>query len=281
MTAIIITLIALMLSCKKVDEIPDSIQKVRIFVSSPSSQDGLKSATTNSTQTEISNGDTIIRPENINLIMNTTDEHGYPISGRWRISLIFTDYSFMSNYKSTYPGSQYFGDQIANKYLEIGLYEISFGNVDPQNENPFLEQFHCYLQIGSIPGKLGDGGSNNFIFRFEKKIIFDLNTYQLKSFLFAYYKYAKKGIKLDQAYCMLFDKHKDDLYYESILPLKKWPFNKDYYYLVIDPDKEGSLGSYKLLYLVFEDGGTSRYIDPNCYFSSWADQYGQIEFAVY
>jgi len=277
MTAIIITLIAILASCKKDEEISNSVKKIRIFVSSPSS-DGLKSASTITGQ-EVTNGDTIIRPDNINLVMNATDENGYPVSGRWQMSLVKTDYVFMKDFVSTHAESSDYGDQIAHKFLEQGLYKISFSSLDPGS--PYIEKPYYYLQAGSIPGKLGDEGTNNFIFRLEKKIVLDIKTYKLKSFLFAYYKYAKRDIKPSEAYCMLTDIQKNGFYPNSMWHLQKWPFNRNYYYLVIDPDKEGSLGSYELLFLISDTEGEKGYADNNNYLSSWANEWGQIEFAAY
>ena len=275
---IVIAFLAALASCKKDQEIPTSVRKINLSVSYSNSQDGLKSASTVIKQS-IANGDTTTRPDNINLIMNATDENGYPVSGRWQMPLVKTDYDFMTYFVSTHPESSDFGDQIAHNFLEKGLYKISFTPIDPGS--PYVENPYCYLQIGSTPGKLGDGGANNFIFRLEKKILLDTRTYKLKSFLFAYYKYAKKDIKPSEAYCMLTDIQKNGFYPNEMWHLQKWSFNRDYYYLVIDPDKEGSLGSYQLFFLISDTDGEKGYADGNNYLSSWANQWGQIEFAAY
>jgi hypothetical protein len=275
---IIVALLASIMSCTKEDEIPAPSEKVKIFASALPSQDGLKSATTN---TEVALGDTVWFPRDVNSLMWAVDQFGLPANGAWKIEMIKTDIMILFQESSGYNPigryTSYFGDQIAHKFPEIGLYRISFGQLTDANK--MGEEFFFFVRVSGTPGKVGDKDYNNNIFRMENKVMTDTSTRELRSLIFIYFKFSSEQ-KMDpeKAYCFLTSFKKDGSVISTPMRLKRWQFSRDYYYLVIPPDSE-STGQYRVVFMVSDTQGFDGYADQNNYRSSWWGKYG-IEFAA-
>ncbi|QQG52692.1 MAG: hypothetical protein HY931_00460 [Candidatus Falkowbacteria bacterium] len=277
---ILLSLIALS-SCEQEAEIPAPAEKVKIFVNSSSSADGLKSASTTDKTTEVAVGDTIWFSRDIPALMWAITESGLPANGSWKIEAVKTDIIILFNESSGYNPigryTTYFGDQIAHKFPEIGLYRVSFGQLSDANSQS--EDFVFFIRIGGNPGKVGDGADNDYIFRMESKTVTDTSTKELRNLIYVYFKFSEGiNMKPEQAYCRLTDFRKNGTEISRMIHLRKWQFSRDYYYLVIPPDNE-SMRRYRAIFMVSETQGFDGYADRNNYRSSWWTNYG-IEFAA-
>ena len=270
---IILLFIVSLASCKKENEISAPAGKVRIFVSSPSSQIGLKSASTVSDTIGVANGDTIKEVRNVPTLMHAIDQDGYPVKGLWEIYLVENDYAnsiFMS--LNNYFGQD--GDQIGYDFPECGLYKVVFRKFTSNNEVK-----HFFVFVGGIPGKVGDDYRNNFIFRMEIKSIVERNSNKTKELVFVYFKYANKP-KVGEAYCFVHSHDINDVFLDfEKNELTRWAFNKDYYYFIIDPTQD-SPGKYRIAEFVISTDGISGWVDKNNYFSAWASGWNGIRFAI-
>jgi len=265
-----------LISCSKKDDVlnvPIKQEQVRIFVSSLSSQNGLKSASTVSDTIGVANGDTIKEVRDVPVLMRAIDADGKPVNGRWEIYLVENDYlnsALMS--LNNYFGQ--FGDQIGPSLSENGVYKVVFKNFTSNDEIR-----HFFVFIGGIPGKVGDDYANDFIFRMEIKSVVERSSNKTKELVFVYFKYAEKP-QAEEAYCFIksFNINKVFLGYKNI-ELNLWSFNKDYYYFIIDPAQD-SPGDYRIASFVTSKDGISGWLDNNNYFSSWASGWDGIKFAV-
>ncbi len=277
---ILLFLIALT-SCEQDNEIFAAAEKVKIFASSYSSADGLKSASATDKTTEVAVGDTIWFPRDIPALMWAINESGLPVKGSWKIEAVKTDIMILFNESSGYnPISRYttyFGDQIAHKFPEIGLYRISFGQLSDAYTQS--EDFVFFVRIGDNPGKVGDGADNDYIFRMESKTVTDTSTKEIRNLIYVYFKFSE-GINMnpEQAYCRLSDFRKDGVVISGMVKLKRWQFAKDYYYFIIHPDNE-SMRRCRAVFIVSDTQGFDGYADKNNYRSSWWTDHG-IEFAA-
>lgn len=276
---LIATLLGLLFSlssCEQEDVIPNSTEKVKIFMSQ--SDGGLKSAATNNSGEEIQAGDTVFSMRDLNTLMWAVTEYGLPISGHWRIDFVKSDYDHLPDIRPVTPFTYYYGDQIANKFLDFGLYRVSFKK--PGNNLPDVDDFYFFVRIAGNPGKVGDESANNFIFRLESKSVYDKKLQKPVNLIFAYFKFeAEQNMDPAQAYVNLTDYQKDGSELSEMVHLKKWPFSRDYYYLIIRPS-ETSWKKYRLLFIVSDTQGFSGFADSNNYASSWTNGKNGIIFAI-
>ncbi len=266
-------------SCNQ-EEFAAPKMKIKIFVSSSPSNDGLKSA---ALTTEVAIGDTVVQTRDINILMWAVDENGQPISGFWKLEVAKTDYSQMTNIRPLNPAANFTGDQIAYRFNEIGLYKVTFGTYkqatasDPEQINA---QIVFYVRIYGNPGKVGDDADHNYIFRLENKSVYDLEAQKPKNLAFAYFKFeAAQNMNPEQAYVRFTDFQKDGSELTKMIHLMRWPFSRDYYYFTIEKS-ETSLGRYRLLYLISDTRGFMGVVDNNNYLSGWTNGINGIEFAV-
>jgi hypothetical protein len=273
----VIALLALVMSlflfdsCNQ-EEFVNPKTKIKIFISSSPSSDGLKAALLAETK-EVSENDTVLFPRDTPSLMWAVTENGTPIKGEWKIAMIKTEFSFTpSNFNPVNNPATYFGDQIAHSFPEIGIYQISFQGTNGG-------EIIFYARVHGNPGKVGDEADNNYIFRMENKTVYATSTGELQSLIFVYFKFsAEQKMKSEQAYCHFFSSLKDGTEKMETIHLQKWPFSQDYYYFIIFPDKE-STGQYRTIFIVSETQGFKGYIDENNYHSSWWTNYG-IKFAI-
>ncbi|MFA6416953.1 MAG: hypothetical protein WCW61_02045 [Patescibacteria group bacterium] len=277
---ILLSLIVLT-SCEQDNETFAVAEKVKIFVSSSSSADGLKSAALNESRVEIAKGDTAWFPRGVPSLMWAIKESGLPANGTWKIEMIKTDIMILFQESSGYNPigryTSYFGDQIIHQFPEVGLYRISFGQLTDANQ--MAEEFFFFVRVSDYPGKVGDEVDNDYIFRMESKAATDTSTGEIKNLIYVYFKFSA-GINMDpeKAYCRLTDFRKDGTEISGMTHLRKWQFARDYYYFVIHPDNE-SMRKYRAIFMVSDTQGFEGYADQNNYRSSLWSKYG-IEFAV-
>ncbi len=257
--------------------------KVRIFLSAQGSNNQFKSEQKSS---EVKSGDTVEFPRNINILMYAEDENGQAIRGNWDISLEQSDNPI--GYSSPNQEENYSGDQISNDFKEYGIYKVSFGKFINYGSIDVLINF--YVRINGVPGKVGDGYNNNYIFRMEKKELYNFSNGQssLKKLFFIYFKY-RKNILEKQAYMQLSLHHNGIGRMLSSVKLKKWEFSKEnYYYCIIDPQQiRKELGKgvtmdgsyYQALFIITDNNGQGGLVDPNNYVSSWSNYSDGIDFS--
>ena len=265
-------LIALV-SCKKSEDFT-SVQKeqVRIFTSSPD-QSGLKSA---SVGTQIFDGDTIDQPRDINCLTWAVTEFGEPISGEWRVDLVYSDFLDMpqGNYATSTFVKLYAGSQIANKFIECGLYKITFGKFVNYSVTETLLTY--YARVGGIPGKVGDGYENNYIFRIEKKSLFNYETLKQEDLIFLYYKFYLAP-KPGNAWCFL-TLRINGQNRSTQHSMKKWQFSNEGYYYLLLPVTSG-VEYYQAVFVLSNDG-LSGPVDVNTNKSSWNKDGDGIYFSI-
>jgi len=252
-------------------ENPVENSEVKIFVKS---QSNLKSGA-ESSASEMKDGDTISFPRDINVLMYAEDQNGKAVIGNWKIELVKDDcpVGYSANDMNWYNG-----DQIAHKFLNQGIYKVSFGKfVDWGNNLQVITSFYVY--VGGIPGKVGDDYNNNSIFRMEKRELFGNDGKKHKLF-FVFFKYAKPLSPADEAIATLIirkDNNSSNCGISFFKKMDKWQFSNDnYYYCVIDAEQENREGeNYKMLFQI--SGGL---VDPNNYASSWTNGGDGIVFSL-
>lgn len=253
------------------------MEKLKIFIASSPSNSGLKSAAMTTEKTEVAVGDTVVQTR-CNILMWVTTDIGLPVNGSWVIELVKTDYSNVPGVGPIFPSVGRVGDQIAYNFPEIGLYKVSFGKFT--NGITIEERIYFFVRIWDYPGKVGDEADSNYIFRLENKVVYDLETQRPKNLVFVYFKFeSAQNMNPEQAYVSLIDHKKDGSAPMEMIHLTKWPFSRDYYYFIINPD-ESSLRRYRVLFIVSETQGFSGFADNNNYRSSWSNGTNGIEFAV-
>lgn len=204
--------------------------------------------------TEIVFGDTIDGIRNVFTILYA-EENGKPINVFWEIN-------YQNPFLDIIEKTNYYGDQISHKFEDLGFYQIKI-SLNPNFDNNIINEF--YLFIDGIPGKLGDGPENDFIFRIEKK------NNESSLYWLVFFKYASQ---VSNSYVELtrYNNQYDILSFD-IINLNQW-FSDNYHYFILSEELAANAAIVRLVYK-FDD----NLIDPNLYLSSWFTGEG-IEFSV-
>ena len=278
LVSIAVGILIALASCEKNEDIITQKEQIKIFISAPQLNDGLRSSSTTSTEcTEIANGDTIsISSRDINSIIWAENNYGEAIKGKWNAELLKTDYSeeipnYPLNQVFGYSGSDYMS-QISFKFPEFGLYKISVGKFkDKYDRTGFYPDITFYIKVVGIPGLVGDDFQNKYIFRIEKKHL--IKALVSENIFVVYYKYAKN---YKDYYCWLENIDSFPTIKETKIKMKKWPYNSgdNYQYVVI----KGISGTYQLNFMGANDqcnGISCGICDQNATNSSWWDDYNR------
>jgi hypothetical protein len=243
----IFSLILLSLACQK-DELQinqssnELTEDLRVYIQG---QD-LKSTI------EVSMGDTIQLLDDTYYVLYVEDVNNQPVKCFWSIST--------TNMIGEEELSTYYGDQISHKFEELGYHELIV-SLTPNHELSLFVSFYVFID-NQLPGKLGDGPENNYIFRLEKK------KYGTDRYWFAYFKYQDQSVDVKQAELISYDVNGNVISGQTIA-LNPWIHNNYYYFFMEDSEA----AFFRLTYL------TGGLMDENNYLSSWFDGEG-IKFSI-
>ena len=265
-----------LVSCKKMDDLVP-VQKERATIHmATKDQASLKSA---SVDMGIADGDTVDGVFDIETLM-WVDKYGAKFSGKWKIELVNSDFSGNTHIlvdMNTFTNF-YTGDQISNVFSEHGLYKVTYGRFVTYDMSEVLATI--YVRVNGIPGRVGDGHENDFIFRMEKKTLFNPQSQKWEDLIFLYFKYEM--VPQDGAAWCLLESANSNLSYPSQFSLKRWPFSSEqYYYLILRP--EPGVRAYTALFAHAMDqtiANSGYYVDVNNQKSSYNRHGKGIEFAI-
>lgn len=168
-----------LISCSKKDDVlnvPVKKEQVKIFMSAPNGQTGLKSASTADSikRTPIANGDTVnvYDLKDVNIIISSEDENGN-VSVNWWVRMIDNDFSYLNDglYLLNQPNVNSDGSSISLKLRMLGLYQVNIKTKSGTEQHFFIRHF-------GIPGEVGDDWQNDYSFRLEKNLFhwYDQNS---------------------------------------------------------------------------------------------------------
>lgn len=236
-----IVLVLITFSCQKDPDVIEQISDQSITIA-------FKSDDFKSSEVIIDYGDTVSCLRDVNTIaLAFNDATNQLISVHWQISYV--------NLLNELESKNFHGSQIANKFENLGVYEVKV-SLDPSFT--ILEHVF-YISVEGIPGRLGDGPENNYIFRLERK---DGAYYEI----FQKYKHVlNEGDSAFIEYSYL-DSNGNQIAFGQV-GISKYPSNSDYFYTILNDDIAATI---KIVFKYIESNGAIK-VDLNTYLSSWSD----------
>ncbi|MFZ4631862.1 MAG: hypothetical protein ACOYL8_01485 [Patescibacteria group bacterium] len=181
-------IMATFLSCESaINEPTITKENIKIFMSYATPQQNgrmnAKGSNSETTSRPITPGDTVDVSDlkKVNIILSSENEQGFGQEGFWLIIPMDLEIKAKDAYIANPPVYASEGELIAVKLSMLGLYKATF------RQKNGLAEISFYIRHTGLPGDIGDGFDNDYIFRLEKNVFQTAETVG---------NYLKKGYSL-------------------------------------------------------------------------------------